>query len=118
MSVNPTYLQMFSTVTESGELRLELKEQETPKPGPDQVLVRIEATPINPSDLGVMFGLTDMSTATSANGALTASVSDPAMKAMKARIGQALTVGNEGAARLSQLEIVRPPRVWTARSLR
>jgi NADPH2:quinone reductase len=97
MSVNPTYLQMFSTVTESGELRLELKEQETPKPGPDQVLVRIEATPINPSDLGVMFGLTDMSTATSANGALTASVSDPAMKAMKARIGQALTVGNEGA---------------------
>ena len=65
MSVNSTYLQMLSTVTETGELRLELKEQETPKPNADQVLVRIEATPINPSDLGVMFGFTDMSAATS-----------------------------------------------------
>ena len=97
MSVNPTYLQMFSTVTESGELRLELKEQETPKPGPDQVLVRIEATPINPSDLGVMFGFTDMSAGTWVDDALTAPVSEQGMRIMKARIGQALTVGNEGA---------------------
>ena len=97
MSVNSTYLQMFSTVTESGELRLELKEQETPKPTADQVLVMIEATPINPSDLGVMFGFTDMSAATSTDVALTAPVSDQGMRIMKARIGQALPVGNEGA---------------------
>ena len=97
MSVNSTYLQMFSTVTDSGELRLELKEQETPKPETDQVLVRIEATPINPSDLGVMFGFTDMSAATSTNTALTAPVSDQGMRIMKARVGQALPVGNEGA---------------------
>ncbi len=101
MSENPTYLQMLSTVTESGELRLELKEQETPKPNADQVLVRIEATPINPSDLGVMFGFTDMSVASSAgSGAdtvLSAPVSEQGMRVMKARVGQALTVGNEGA---------------------
>ena len=101
MSVNSTYLQMLSTVTEAGELRLELKEQETPKPNADQVLVRIEATPINPSDLGVMFGFTDMSAATSAGAGgdtvLTAPVSEQGMRVMKARVGQALAVGNEGA---------------------
>ena len=101
MSVNSTYLQMLSTVTETGELRLELKEQETPKPNADQVLVRIEATPINPSDLGVMFGFTDMSAATSTgtggDTVLTAPVSEQGMRVMKARVGQALAVGNEGA---------------------
>lgn len=101
MSVNSTYLQMFSTVTESGELRLELSEQETPKPEADQVLVRVEATPINPSDLGVMFGMTDMSAATSTGNdsstVLTAPISEQGMRVMKARVGQALAVGNEGA---------------------
>ena len=101
MSVNSTYLQMLSTVTETGELRLELKEQETPKPNADQVLVRIEAAPINPSDLGVMFGFTDMSAATSTgtggDTVLTAPVSEQGMRVMKARVGQALAVGNEGA---------------------
>lgn len=101
MSVNSTYLQMLSTVTEAGELRLELKEQETPTLNADQVLVRIEATPINPSDLGVMFGFTDMSAATSTGSGgdtvLTAPVSEQGMRIMKARVGQALPVGNEGA---------------------
>jgi len=101
MSVNSTYLQMLSTITETGELRLELKEQETPTPNADQVLVRIEATPINPSDLGVMFGITDMSAATSSgtggDTVLTAPVSEQGMRVMKARVGQALPVGNEGA---------------------
>jgi NADPH:quinone reductase-like Zn-dependent oxidoreductase len=101
MSVNSTYLQMLSTVTETGKLRLELKEQETPKPNADQVLVRIEAAPINPSDLGVMFGFTDMSAATSTgtggDTVLAAPVSEQGMRVMKARVGQALAVGNEGA---------------------
>ena len=101
MSVNSTYLQMHSTVTEAGELRLELKEQETPEPNADQVLVRVEATPINPSDLGVMFGFTDMSAATSTgtggDTVLAAPVSEQGMRVMKARVGQALAVGNEGA---------------------
>lgn len=101
MSSNSTYLQMFSTVTEAGELRLELIEKETPKPEADQVLVKIEATPINPSDLGVMFGFSNVGEAkSSAVGkldVLTAPVSEQGLRIMKARLGQALAVGNEGA---------------------
>ena len=101
MTLPATYLQMTSTISAAGELRLELSEQPMPTPQPDQILVRVEATPINPSDHGVMFGWTDMSTASSSgsgvNTVLSASVSDHAMGVMKARIGQALPVGNEGA---------------------
>lgn len=101
MSVNSSYLQMFSTVTEAGELRLELIEQETPKPEANQVLVRVEATPINPSDQGVMFGWSDIANAKSAGAgeeaAFTAPVSEQGLGVMKARLGQALPVGNEGA---------------------
>ncbi len=101
MSMNSTYLQMFSTITDAGEMRLELLEKPTPQPETNQVLVRIEATPINPSDLGVMFGLSDMANAKSSGAGndtvLTATVSPQGLKAMKARLGQALAVGNEGA---------------------
>ncbi len=101
MSSDSTYLQMFSTLTAEGELRLELKEQPMPIPGENEVLIRIEATPINPSDHGVMFGWASMASATSTgNGAdtvLSAPVSEQGMAVMKARIGQSLAVGNEGA---------------------
>lgn len=101
MALNSTYLQMFSTVTDAGELRLELLEKTTPTPEADQVLVEIEATPINPSDLGVMFGMSDMgeakSSGTGKDTVLTAPVSPQGLSMMKARLGQALAVGNEGA---------------------
>lgn len=101
MSSDSTYLQMFSTLTAEGELRLELKEQPMPIPGENEVLIRIEATPINPSDHGVMFGWASMASASSSgNGAdtvLSAPVSEQGMAVMKARIGQSLAVGNEGA---------------------
>ena len=101
MSLPSTYQQMFSTVTEDGTLRMELKEQTMPTPKPDQVIVRIEATPINPSDHGVMFGWSSMNEASSSGKGtgtvLTAPVSKQGMAVMKARIGQSLPVGNEGA---------------------
>ena len=101
MSSDSTYLQMFSTLTAEGELRLELKEQPMPTPGENEVLIRIEATPINPSDHGVMFGWASMASASSsgsgAGTVLSASVSEQGMAVMKARIGQSLAVGNEGA---------------------
>ncbi len=101
MSMNSTYLQMFSTVTDAGEVRLQLLEKPTPQPETNQVLVKIEATPINPSDLGVMFGLSDMANAKSSGAGndtvLTAPVSQQGLRVMKARLGQALAVGNEGA---------------------
>ena len=101
MSLDSTYLQMFSTLTPEGELRLELKEQPMPTPGENEVLIRVEATPINPSDHGVMFGWASMASASSsgsgAGKVLNAPVSAQGMAVMKARIGQALAVGNEGA---------------------
>ena len=101
MSLNSTYLQMFSTVSDTGELRLELIEQETPKPEANQVLVRVEATPINPSDQGVMFGWADIANAKSSGEGkgtlLSAPVSEQGLGVMKARMGQSLPVGNEGA---------------------
>lgn len=96
-----TALQMVSTLSDDGVLRLSLKKVEVPKPGPDEVLVRIEATPINPSDLGVMFGPADLAKAeTSGVGAetvLSIPVDPKFMAGVKGRIGQDLTVGNEGA---------------------
>lgn len=101
MTAPSTNLQMFSTVSESGELRLELKEKPIPALEANQVLVRVEATPINPSDQGVMFGWADISAASSSGAGkdtvLTAPVSEQGMRVMKARMGQALVVGNEGA---------------------
>ena len=101
MTLPKTFIQMTSTLTQDAELRLELVEKELNAPKPNQVLVRVEATPINPSDHGVMFGMVDMSKATSTGAgkdiALSAPASPTAMARMKARIGQALPVGNEGA---------------------
>ncbi|MGV8996283.1 MAG: zinc-binding dehydrogenase [Parvibaculaceae bacterium] len=101
MTLPKTYLQMLSTLTPEGVLKMELVEQQMPVPKPNQVIVRVEASPINPSDLGVMFGMASTNEATSSGAgkdtALTAPVSAQGMRVMKARLGQALPVGNEGA---------------------
>ena len=55
--------QIISTVTPDGELVLTLGNVDVPEPGPDEVIVRVEAAPINPSDLGLLFGPADMTTA-------------------------------------------------------
>ena len=101
MSLPSSYAQMLSTVANNGELRLALAQVDMPTPGPNEVIIKIEATPINPSDLGVMFGWSTMTEAsTSGSGkdsVLTAPVSPQGMQIMKARIDQSLPVGNEGA---------------------
>lgn len=101
MSLPDTYLKMVSTVSEDGALRMELVEKPMPTPKPDQVVIRVEASPINPSDQGVMFGWANMAAAASSGSGkdtvLTAPVPEQGMRVMKARIGQALPVGNEGA---------------------
>lgn len=101
MTLPETYKQMFSTVSEAGKLTMALQDKPMPSPEADEIIVRIEATPINPSDHAVMFGGADMSEASSkgegAGRILTAPVSPLAMAAMKARVEQDLPVGNEGA---------------------
>ena len=94
-------LQLRSTVKKNGTLELSLASVETPEPKPDEVIVRVEASPINPSDMGLLFGMADMSTAAASGGAdnpvVTARVPEGLMRHMAARVDQALPVGNEGA---------------------
>jgi NADPH2:quinone reductase len=94
-------LQLRSLVKESGELELSLVRVATSAPAADEVVVRIEGTPINPSDIGLLFGAADLATlAVRGSGertVATARVPDAAMKAMAGRLGQSMPVGNEGA---------------------
>ena len=98
----PTHgLQLRSIVKTGGELQLSLVNIETPSPGPDEIVVRIQATPINPSDIGLLFGAADMTTAKVSGSAtqpiITASVPERFMKGMAGRLDQSMPVGNEGA---------------------
>jgi NADPH:quinone reductase-like Zn-dependent oxidoreductase len=101
MSDGKTGLQLRSLIKKSGELEILLLDVPTPEPADDEVVVRIEAAPINPSDLGLLVGAADMSTAkasgTKEAPVITAKVPDGAMRAMGARLDQSLPVGNEGA---------------------
>jgi NADPH:quinone reductase-like Zn-dependent oxidoreductase len=92
-----TYKQMLSTIDEVGQLKLELVNRDMPSPKADEIVVRVDATPINPSDHGVMFGTADVNAGSSKDGTFIAPVPPQTMGRMKARIGQALPVGNEGA---------------------
>jgi NADPH:quinone reductase-like Zn-dependent oxidoreductase len=62
-SENKTGLELRSLIKNSGELELSLTSVPIPEPANDEVLVRVEASPINPSDLGLLVGAADMSTA-------------------------------------------------------
>lgn len=103
MSNHPAFtgLELRSLVKPSGELEISLQSVATPEPAPDEVVVRIEATPINPSDIGLLFGAADIGTAkvsgTPANPVVTAQIPERLMKGMAARVGQSLPVGNEAA---------------------
>ena len=92
--------QLRSTVTSSGQLKLELAQIEVPAPTSNEVLVRVEASPINPSDLGLLFGMADMSTAKASGSSdapmITADIAPNILKTLTARLDQALPVGNEG----------------------
>ncbi len=96
-AIPATALQLRSLVTEAGELQLSLASVPVPEPGADEVLVRIEATPINPSDLGLLLGPADPASAASAGGVTTAKIPAQAMPFVAARVGEAMPVGNEGA---------------------
>ena len=94
-------LQLRSLVKPEGVLELSLAEVDTPAPAPDEVLVRIEAAPINPSDMGLLFAGADMSQAVAAGTpqrpVVTVQLTPAVMAAMAGRAGQSLAAGNEGA---------------------
>ncbi|HVR29512.1 MAG TPA: zinc-binding dehydrogenase [Thermoanaerobaculia bacterium] len=96
-----TVRQLRSTIKKDGTLELSLATVPMPEPGSDEVVVRVEASPINPSDLGLLFGPADMSTAkasgTATDPVVTATVPERLMRLVAGRLDQSLPVGNEGA---------------------
>jgi NADPH:quinone reductase len=96
-----TGLQIRSTVKKQGRVEISLVEVATPEPKPEEVIVRVDASPINPSDQGLLFGGADLSTAkisgTAENPVVTASIAPAVMKTIAGRVEQSLPVGNEGA---------------------
>src|SRR4051794_16816812 len=96
-----TGLQLRSLARSTGDLELSLVSVPVPDPMPDEVLVRIEASPLNPSDLGLLFGAADMTTAiysgTSERPVVTATIPAARMSAVAARLDHSMPVGNEGA---------------------
>jgi NADPH:quinone reductase-like Zn-dependent oxidoreductase len=96
-----TGLQLRSLIKKSGELEISLASVAIPEPAENEVIVRVEASPINPSDLGLLVGAADMASA-KASGTkdapvVTAKVPEAAMKGMAGRLDESMPVGNEGA---------------------
>jgi NADPH:quinone reductase len=96
-----TSLALHSLVTPDRTIEASLDEVEIPEPGPDQVVVRVEAAAINPSDLGMLFAGADLDHAQTKDAGgrpvLVAPLSEAAARAATARVGQPMPVGNEGA---------------------
>lgn len=99
--VDQASLELRSLVKQDGVLELSLARVTVPPPKDNEVIVRIEATPINPSDLGLLLSAGDMSSAkVSGKGSetvVTAPVAPVAMRALSARVGKSMPVGLEGA---------------------
>ncbi|WP_116363933.1 zinc-binding dehydrogenase [Parahaliea mediterranea] len=96
-----TGLQLRSLVSDDGTLELSLQEVSVPEPGPGEVVVKLDAAPINPSDLALLTAMADLDTATQSGSAerpvITATIPEGAMRLLAGRVGQSLPVGNEGA---------------------
>jgi len=91
-----------STVTSEGNIELSITQAELPIPSADEVLIKVEAAPINPSDLGLLLSfaadLSSITTSGSEDETVTSMKIHPAlMGSMKPRLDQSMQAGNEGA---------------------
>ena len=96
-----TALQLRTLVRSDGELEVSLVDEPVPSPKDDEVLVRVEATPINPSDQGLLFGVPDLQGAkqggTAQRPVIRARLSQATLKAISGRLDASMPAGNEGA---------------------
>ncbi|MDB5679239.1 zinc-binding dehydrogenase [Sphingomonas bacterium] len=96
MTTPATARELRSLITD-GKLELSLQEVDVPTPGPGEIVVRIEAAPINPSDQPLLLGPADLSTLASDGNVTTAAIPEAMAGMVAARIGKSLPAGNEGA---------------------
>jgi NADPH2:quinone reductase len=100
-SIPTSSLQLRSLVTEQGTLELSLADVRISSLKPDELLVRVEAAPINPSDLGLLLAGADVGSArvvgTSDRPVMVAPIAEGTLRSLAARVGKSLSVGNEGA---------------------
>jgi NADPH2:quinone reductase len=98
--VPTTGLELRSTVTDDSTVTLGLRRSDVTPPGEDEVLVQVEAAPINPSDLGMLFAMGDLANVTAGERdglpAVSASISAAALAAQAGRLDKPMPVGNEG----------------------
>lgn len=98
--VPDTGLELRTTVADDASVTVAVESRPIPEPTDDQVVVRVEAAPINPSDLGVLFAGGDLTLAAAVDGDLPAvrvPLNPAALRALHARVGRAMPAGNEGA---------------------
>ncbi|WP_390617941.1 zinc-binding dehydrogenase [Maricurvus nonylphenolicus] len=96
-----TGLQLFSTMGSNETLKLSLDKIDIPAPKSEEIVIRIEASPINPTDLASMFGPADLTTLRNEQGEdsteLLADIPSKLMRMVKSRIDSPLATGSEGA---------------------
>jgi len=99
--MNITTQELRSLITPEGELRLTLDDVDIPAPGPDEVVIRVDAAPLNPSDVGELLGPADVTTLNTSGPAgrpVTTAKIPPQFAARTAtRMGKSMAIGNEGA---------------------
>ena len=92
-----TMRRVRSTVRADGHIEVSLEAVPMPQPRDGQVLVRVEAAPLNPSDIAVLLAGATVADARRDGDALVAPVPDGARGMLTARVGQPAVVGNEGS---------------------
>jgi NADPH2:quinone reductase len=114
--MNESGLQLRSTISEDGVLTIDLANAPVPEPADNEVVIRVEAAPLNPSDMAFLTYPADLSTGrTTGSGAdtvYTADVPAEMLAKVKARIGVPVPVGNEGSG-----TVVRAGRGEAAQAL-
>lgn len=92
--------ELRSLITPAGQLRVSVETVEVQVPGPGEVVVQVEASPLNPSDIGLLFGPADISTLRTERGpggpVLVADIPQPRVASQAKRLGVPMKIGNEG----------------------
>ena len=91
--------QLKSKISAEGLLTISIDEEEIPEPKDGEVLIKVQATPINPSDLGLLVGPADITSINEIEKGKKVEMRVPEnlIRSVSARFDQNLPVGNEGA---------------------